>query len=208
MSDNSYQSTFDFPSKILPGFSFVVKKMSHGRRISLNKEAASVNSDLREVRNQLSVIEDRIEKATAANNLLPCTCPKPVSIEGKPPVEHKHSDSGNCLECDCRGLPDELLNDINESYRVRMDEMWGGVITARLFPILIRCMVEKFAGGIDGVDNLTHDQFLDKAPDELVVEVGTMIDKMTRMSMSEIESFVSLGTSSTQVAEQTTSTSA
>lgn len=99
-------------------------------------------------------------------------------------------------------IPEELKQ---KRDKIQM-EVWNNLTVAELYPIFIKWGVISYSGiTFDGKD--TVDALIEVAPDDLIVEVGIAIQKLTRMTFDEQMGFKSLGTSTTQVTEPKKDTS-
>jgi hypothetical protein len=181
-----YISTQDFTTPSLPGWVFKLRKMSHGRRMKLRELAASVNAELREARQGLSVINDQIMSAESAAKLLPCTC--------EHPPEGHDSETRRCTVtgCQCR-KPDVDDNLYAERNKVAIDQIWNNLITGKLYPILIEWAFqsvradEGYETNHVSIDDqpVTAQLLLERMPDGVIIELGECIDKMTQIDPDE-----------------------
>lgn len=199
-----YTSTIKFESKLVPGVSFHLRKISHARRIKLNELAAAVYAKMGDINRELAPVMDEIKRAEAAAVIEPCTCDHSADEHDN---EHKYCTHTGCT---CRHpKPNQEVGDYAK--RLELESRLWVVMSNELYPIIIRWGVLKIEGlEIDG-QPATTDLLIEEGPSsinsvDLVEEVGAEIQRMLSLSTDEVMGFAQPITSAGQADGQTTST--
>lgn len=209
----NYLSTSKFQSELLPGLSYSLKKISHGRRVKLSLAAASTISRITELQKSLVPIMEEIQRAEDAAKLEPCQCNHPmdgpvvdakkaaiasmnekvVKNGGKPVelVDGTHSSiTKRCLvdSCPCRKpMPDESIGGYGKHR-----EIIGQIIEAEdrdLMPIYITSLVNEIHGlELDGKP-ATATTLLEDGPEFLIEELATEIQRLMKLTPDEAMGF-------------------
>lgn len=220
-----YVSTAQFESKLVPGVSYKLNKMSHQRRMKLNHDAAGVFAEINEIQRQADVIQEEIDKAEKAAKIEPCTCnhlPEPGrdchdSKTGRctvPNPAYEAAEDKKGIEefipnrrCPCRQpKPDPEIGTYETRDRL-LDKVYE-VIIEKLYPIYVSWGVKDVQGlKINGLDADTT-ALLTDGPEFLVSEVGSEIQRLMKLSPDEVMAFKSPTISGAQTDGETTSTHA
>src|SRR5262245_48224415 len=114
-----YNPTLEFKSQHVPGLVYVLRKMSHKRRITLNTETAAINHELEELDSQIEQVTKELTRAEEAARLEPCSCSPKCAEATFPPDVVKLLDEDRHLKvssmcpvpgCGCRQpKPDESI---------------------------------------------------------------------------------------------------
>lgn len=199
-----YSSLVDYPSKLLPGVVFTLRKSSHGRRIELKKLAADVQGRINSLQEEFRTHHERIEEAKEAARLEPCVC-----AESGPGIRaHEHEDKEGCIidGCQCR-RPNIDRHDLQESQRISR-EIWE-IAVSDLFPVYIKWALAGTTGlNLDGDLEPSADDIIEKMDENVTVEIGQAVEKLLGFTLEEQLGFKWPGIGSTPQTGQTQTTSA
>jgi hypothetical protein len=183
-----YLTTEKFDSKLVPGLSYQLRKMANGRRMALTSATSIIQQKINDRMGELEAITRQVQDAIDSGVELPTVIADQLSDRTEPVTET------------CRAL-------MRSRDKIQFEEIWNDLTVTQLFPALIRWGVKSIDGmTVDGVP-VTVEAFLEGTPDDLIIEVGTKIRKLTQMSFDEQMGFKLPGTSSTPVTGQPTNTS-
>ena len=189
-----YKSTIEFESKVAPGVIFILRRMSHTRRIMLNLKAAATFTKINELSTALEPIKEEIERAEAAARLEPCTCSH----------EDHDSETKRCTVkgCECRlPRPSEEIGGYTAFAKAQAD-VFQELINS-LYPAYIRWGLAEVQGlNIDGKP-ATAESILDAGDERLVAELGSEIQRLIRLGPDETLGFKQPTTSGAAVEGQT-----
>lgn len=219
----NYSDTSPFESKLAPGVKFVLRKMSHGRRVKLNKAIAPMVAKGRDINQQLAPINEEIQRAEDAAKIEPCSCKHPVttdypvvakwlgdiaraneSIEDEDAkielLEVCHAAaSKRCIVpgCDCRRAKPE-----NNAYaeRERLLTEDRAVVDDEIHPAYLHWGVKEISGMTINDEPATVDSLLADGPEGLVNEIVVELQRLIRLSPEEQLAFNTPTTSGAPVA--------
>lgn len=205
-----YSTTETFESKIAPGVTYKLRKMSHKRRMKLNEVASSIYARIDEVQRQLSPIDEEIKRAEEEAKIEPCTCTHEPLVQEKDTDPPQHDPQTlRCIKpgCKCREpKPDPEIGDYTKKLKLQVDVM--SIVIGELYPEYIKWGVSDIQGlEIDGKP-ATTESLLDDAPEALVAELGEEIQRLIRLSPEEVMGFPRPIISGGQVDGPTTDTTA
>lgn len=190
----NYLSTTEYKLKAIPGVTIKLRKMSHGRRMKLNQDAADIFSKIGDVQRELEPIEESIKDAEAVAKTAPCSCP-----EADPPHEHDEA-THRCKTagCECRmPQPDPTLGGYPR--RAELTSKMFDILVYELYPVYMRWGIASVQGlDIDGVP-ATADSMVEAMPENVIYEIGGEIQRLIRLSPEEVLSFGSPSTSGAAV---------
>lgn len=228
----NYLTTSEFQSKLLPGLSYGLRKLSHGRRVKLSLAAARPIARISELQKSLVPVMEEIQRAEDAAKVEPCQCNHPmegstveskkaaiaemnekvVAKGGKPIelVEGTHSSATKrCLVdgCPCRKpMPDEALGGY-----AKHQELISQIIEVEdrdLMPIYITSLVNTIQGlELDG-QPATASTLLEDGPEFLIDELATEIQRLMKLTPDEAMGFKLPTTSDAAVDGQALATTA
>lgn len=221
----SYLSTTEFHSKLAPGVTYRLRKLSQKRRIELNLRTAEVASKIADLQRSLDPVNEEIERAEAIARIEPCACNHPLEETHQPVkdaleiakaadqvelVDLCHLASTNrCLvhRCPCREpKPDPAVG--NYAKRKEIQDKVLEVAYSEMHPIYIRWGVAEIQGlDIDG-SPATVDSLISDGPESLVNELGEEIQRLLVMSPDEVLGFKQPTTSGAAVDGKEKSTTA
>jgi hypothetical protein len=179
---NSYSSTHDFESKLVPNLKYVLKKISQGRRIELSLKLAVSEAKEQAIYRELNPLIDKMKEADEAAALEPCQC--------EHTAEEHHESTKRCTVdgCECRK---PLYEDGIFERAVELTNQSRALVFTDFHPIYVRWGIKSIEGlEIDGAP-ATVDSLLDDGPEPLVKEVAEEIVRLTRMSAEETLAFKS-----------------
>ncbi len=191
-----YCSISEFESKLVPGVKYTLQKMSHGRRMVLNRSASPIYSEMNEIQRQIDTVQEELERAESEAKISPCTCKHPVSPDSKADC---HDDkSGRCVRkgCQCRKpCPDPEIG----SYDKKAE-----LVINKLYPVYIRWAVIDVQGLNIQLPSgssvaATTDTLLSDGPEFLIPELGEYIQQLMKLSPDEVMGFKLPSTSAAQV---------
>ncbi len=221
----NYFSTQTFESKIAPGVSYKLRKISHGRRTRIQIKAAASISKISELQRKLVPISEEIERAENVAKIEPCTCThtldaadpmiadrikdleiyNPILIaDGRKPAEIKdicHSAvNGRCIVtgCDCRKpKPDPTIGGYEAQQEV-IDQIVS-VQYQELLPVYVKELVSEVQGLMIDDKPATVESLLEDGSDHLTAELDREIQRLIKMTPDESLGFKSPTTSGAAV---------
>lgn len=215
-----YFSVSEYKSKLLPGVSFKLRKMSKGRRSSFNLSVATLMSKRAELQKTLVPINEEITRAEEAAKLEPCSCSHEKSLPESKLAEldkvnaqleikievldgcHS-STTKRCMVdgCACRKpKPDPAIGGFDRyqeivSQIIDMDN--GNLAMAR-----IRFFVSEVQGlNLDGKP-ANVELLISDGPEPLVDEVSEAINHLLTLSTDELLGFPAPTTGGAPVVRQ------
>lgn len=232
MPTTNYLSTAEFKSQIVPGLTYKLHKMSHGRRVAINIAAAPILSKISELQRKLVPIKEELQRADEAAKAEPCQCNHPLdatspSVLAKAKeiedfnvrvlasggtavtlVDVCHSSiTRRCLinGCPCRKpMADETIGDY-AAYQNIIQQIID-IEDNELEPLYILHAVKSLQGlQINGVD-ATPQMLLDEAHESLVTELAAEVQRIIKLSPREAMGFKSPTTSDAAVDGQAETT--
>lgn len=210
----NYSTTVDFPSRLIPGLIYSLRKMNARRRAEFKINNAKILADLRDLAREIEPLQTEAKDAEDAAKLEPCTCAdghehKPIEV----PEEKPKDTSLRCavVGCECRfpRYRDGLLVELQTAYEKYREYRSGYYYTA-----LIEWAVSAASGKDENGDPITIDgqpltsKNLTLLPDESTDELGDKIDSLFGLSFEEQLGFKSPGTSNAPEAGPISSSSA
>lgn len=193
-------STKIFESKLYPGVSYKLRRMLHSRRVEFNLATVDFFSRIYDIQLEINPIEEEIKKAEEIARTEPCTC------DSKLVLTHEHEEkTGRCQSpgCHCR---EPKLDEAFGGYKklVDLNNKIMEIISNELYPAYIQWGVLQVRGLnlADDDDNeveITLDNFLLYAPEDMVSEVAQEVRKMTSLTPDEVVGFKPPTTSGAQV---------
>lgn len=182
-----YTSTIDFESKLIPGVSFKLKKISHGRRIELNQKTAEAFAKIAEIQRELTPVQEDIDRAEAAAKLEPCSCTHPIDAGAK----DCHNDKTlrcTVAGCACREpKPDAEIGSYPKKYELE-GKIYESVVTD-LYPIYSKWGVVSIDGLVLDGAPATMDSILSIGPEGLVPELGEEVQRILKLTPEETLGF-------------------
>jgi hypothetical protein len=181
----NYLTLTTLESKLVEGLTYTIRKPTHSRRMELRTKIASTEVALRELGLEYQPIQESIDNAVTAAKIEPCTCKHDLDS-----ATDCHDKNGRCTVegCLCR-----LPKPDGEAFEKRMELLIKAkdLALSQANPAKVRIFVKSIDGfEIDGVP-ATVESFLAEAPDDLLEEVGSLIDKVLTMTMEEQLAFKS-----------------
>ena len=177
-----YFSTTTYNLKTVPGVTLTLKKMSHGRRMTLNASASVIFKKIDDIQKQMEPIEENIKEAESAARIEPCICTHDKSAHD--------TDTGRCSAkgCECREpKPDSEIGGYEK--RAELQVQIYEILLYELYPVYLRWGVSGIQGlSIDGSD-ATVESFIAEMPDAVVNEVGAEIQRLIKMTTDEAMGF-------------------
>ena len=190
-----YQSKKTVNSAKCPGVSYVLRRMSHGRRVKWALAMAPVLAKQADMQRELSTWMEGRDKAAAEARLLPCSC------DG-----HAHPVPAQepCSDCLCRHPQSEKEN----AEIGALEAKFADLVVLEINPALVRWGCESVKDLVIDGQPADVELLLSDGPEELVHEIASEVSKLLRLSSDETENFESPSTSGAPADGPTTGSSA
>jgi hypothetical protein len=192
----NYLSTKTIASKLFPGVTYALRKMSHPRRLAFNLSIAASLAKREDIGREFGPLQAERERIVSEAKISPCTC---VHVEHDP-------DSGRCKteSCDCR----KPATDEVDKRMAELEAAHSQIVLDEINPALVRWGLAKITGfEIDGRQPDTE-SLISEGPELLIHEIASEITSVMQLSPLEAENFVSPSTSGAPADGQSSASSA
>ena len=172
----NFESFSTFTSKTDPDVTFVLRKMTRGRRVKFNLSNATLLENERILNREAEDVDEQVEPYRKAAQKLSCSCDH--APEDHNPATH----ACTAKDCRCRWpeIPNELLHKTIDIIRRR-----EAMMNLEYEPAFVRFGLESIAGlVIDGKD-ATAETLIELGPEDLVTEISGEIKRLMGLSSEE-----------------------
>lgn len=194
----NYSSRLTITSKVAPGVTYTLRRMSHARRSKYKARVAAPIAKQIDLQREWAALSAQKEALAKEARIEPCSC-------GHPDEGHD-KETRLCGEpgCKCRVPTSEEIDRRISEIASRYDE----ITVDELYPEMIRCALDSISGFKIGGVAPDAELLIEDGPEVLIWEIASEVSKLLQVTPLEAENFESPSTSGAQADGQTSDSSA